>query len=73
MQLCLRRWQCFAQVRLYKPHLDKFFVDNLAQLDKEMKEIAKKYSLNKRGAERLFRLKPQVFLPNTPERSSTMK
>lgn len=39
------------------------------QLDKEMKEIAKKYSLNKKGAERLFRVKPQVFIPNTPERT----
>jgi hypothetical protein len=40
------------------------------QLNKEMKEIAKKYSLNKKGAERLFRVKPQVFIPNTHERTS---
>lgn len=38
------------------------------QIEKQMSEIKKKYSLNKKAAEKLFRLKPQVFIPGTQER-----
>ena len=67
----LRRFT-FSKLNFYRPHMQNYFDGDRSRLEAEAQSLRKRYSLNGKHLEKLFRINPEVFLHISSARTPSL-